>query len=194
MREYVETMSALAPWHTRFSSNVTIGPPCVKMLRPTCKAASHARSTPGSKHQLMVPLTTADCAWPFAQWGMDLLGPFPPVSGQRRFLIVGVDYFTKWLEAEPLASITERQVEGFVWKNIITRFDLPRLIITDNETQFNNAKFKAFCQSYRIQLKFSPVAHPQTNGLAEVTNRAILERLKKRIFETSWVEELPSVL
>ncbi|RZS07428.1 hypothetical protein BHM03_00038262 [Ensete ventricosum] len=127
---------------------------------------------------------------------MDLLGPFPPASGQRRFLIVGVDYFTKWLEAEPLASITERQVEGFVWKNIITRFGLPRAIITDNGTQFNNAKFKTFCQSYRIQLKFSSVAHPQANGLAEVTNRAILEGLKKRVSNatTSWVEELPSVL
>ncbi|KAJ8479929.1 hypothetical protein OPV22_023656 [Ensete ventricosum] len=97
------------------------------------------------QHKPMVPLTTVDCAWPFAQWGMDLLGPFPPASGQRRFLIVGVDYLTKWLEAEPLASITERQVEGFVWKNIITRFGLPRTIITDNGTQFNNAKFKIFC-------------------------------------------------
>ncbi|KAJ8467304.1 hypothetical protein OPV22_029856 [Ensete ventricosum] len=127
---------------------------------------------------------------------MDLLGPFPPASGQRRFLIVGVDYFTKWLEAEPLASITEKQVEGFVWKNIITRFGLPRAIITDNGTQFNNVKFKTFCQSYRIQLKFSSVAHPQANGLTEVTNRAILEGLKKRVSNatTSWVEELTSVL
>ncbi|RWV76896.1 hypothetical protein GW17_00062366 [Ensete ventricosum] len=127
---------------------------------------------------------------------MDLLGPFPPASGQRRFLIVGVDYFTKWLEAEPLASITERQVEGFVWKNIITRFGLPRAIITDNGTQFNNTKFKTFCQSYRIQLKFSSIAHPQANELAEVTNRAILEGLKKRVSNatTSWVEELPSAL
>ncbi|KAJ8475585.1 hypothetical protein OPV22_019312 [Ensete ventricosum] len=143
----------------------------------------------------MVMLTTTDHAWSFAQWGMDLLGPFPPASGQRRFLIVGVDYFTKWLEAEPLASITERQVEGFVWKNIITRFGLPRVIITDNDTQFNNTKFKMFCQSYRIQLKFSSVAQPQANGLAEVTNRAILEGLKKRVSSatTSWVEELPSI-
>ncbi|KAJ8510848.1 hypothetical protein OPV22_001282 [Ensete ventricosum] len=62
--------------------------------------------------------------------------------------------------------------------------------------QFNNAKFKAFCQSYRIQLKFSSVAHPQANGLAEVTNRVILEGLKKRVSNatTSWVDELPSVL
>ncbi|XP_065004164.1 uncharacterized protein LOC135636404 [Musa acuminata AAA Group] len=54
-----------------------------------------------------VPLTPIDCAWPFAQWGLDLLGPFPPASGQRRYIIVSVDYFTKWVKAEPLVTITE---------------------------------------------------------------------------------------
>lgn len=101
---------------------------------------------------------------------MDLLGPFPPASGQRRFLIVIVDYFTKWVEAKPLASITEKQVEGYIWKNIITCFGIPRAIITDNGSQFNNEKFKKFCLNYRIQLKFNLVAHPQTNDLAKVTN------------------------
>ncbi|CAL9121302.1 unnamed protein product, partial [Musa textilis] len=66
-----------------------------------------------------VPLTSMDCPWPFAQWGMDLLGPFPPASGQRRYIIVGIDYFTKWVEAEPLATITAGRVEQFVWKNIV---------------------------------------------------------------------------
>ncbi|XP_065007665.1 uncharacterized protein LOC103992979 [Musa acuminata AAA Group] len=88
----------------------------------------HAR-TP---RQSAVPLSPIDCAWPVAQWGLDLLGPFPRASGQRRYIIVGVDYFTKWTEAEPLATITERQVEKFVWKNIMTRFGLPEAIITDN--------------------------------------------------------------
>ncbi|RRT86161.1 hypothetical protein B296_00003610 [Ensete ventricosum] len=127
---------------------------------------------------------------------MDLLSPFPPASGQQKFLIVGVDYFSKWIEAEPLASITKKQVEGFVWRNIITRFDISRAIITDNGTQFNNPKFKAFCESYRIQLRFSSIAHPQTNGLAEVTNRAILDGLKKRVqgARGTWVDELPSIL
>lgn len=63
---------------------------------------------------------------------MDLLGPFLPASGQRRFLIVGVDYFTKWVDVEHLASIIKKQVEGFIWKNIITWFDISRAIITDN--------------------------------------------------------------
>lgn len=48
---------------------------------------------------------------PFDRWGMDLLGPFPPASGQRKFLIVAVDYFTKWIEAEPLSKVTDKQVQ-----------------------------------------------------------------------------------
>ncbi|XP_065009073.1 uncharacterized protein LOC135639199 [Musa acuminata AAA Group] len=137
-----------------------------------------------------------DVAWPFAQWGLNLLGPFPPASGQWRFLIVGVDYFMKWVEVEPLASITKKQVQSFMWKNIITRFGIPKAIIADNGTRFNNIKFKAYCQSYGIQLKFSSVALPQTNDQTEVMNRTILEGLKRRISGAhgAWVDELPSVL
>ncbi|XP_064944556.1 uncharacterized protein LOC135596437 [Musa acuminata AAA Group] len=100
------------------------------------------------------------------------------------------------VEAEPLASITKRHVQNFTWRNIITRFGIPRAIITDNGTQFNNSKFKAYYQSYGIQLKFSSVAHPQTNGQTEVMNRAIIEGLIKRISgaHRAWVDELPSVL
>ncbi|RWW42989.1 hypothetical protein BHE74_00051391 [Ensete ventricosum] len=76
------------------------------------------------------------------------------------------------------------------------RFGIPKIIVTDNETQFNNPKFKAFCQNYQIQLKFSSVAHPQANGLVDVTNRSILEGLRRQVAGalTAWVEELPSVL
>ncbi|XP_064971613.1 uncharacterized protein LOC135616356 [Musa acuminata AAA Group] len=128
--------------------------------------------------------------------GLDLLGPFPPASGQRKYIVVGVDYFTKWVEAEPLATITERQIEKFVWRNLVTRFGLPKTIITDNGPQFASGKFREFCESHGIQLKFSSVAYPQTNGLAEVTNRSILDELKRRVFaaRSAWTDELPSVL
>lgn len=75
---------------------------------------------------------------------MDLLKPFPSASSQRRFLIVGVNYFTKWIEAKPLALIMEKQVKGFVWKNIITRFEIPKALIKNNKTQFNYSKFRDF--------------------------------------------------
>ena len=86
-----------------------------------------------------------DATWPFEQWGLDLLRPFTPTSGQWCFLIVRVGYFAKWVEAEPLASITEKQIRSFTWKNIITWFGIPKAIITDNGAQFNNANFNAYC-------------------------------------------------
>ena len=67
---------------------------------------------------------------------MDILGPFPVTSGQRKFLLVAIDYFTKWVEAEPLAKIIEAKVQDFIWKSIICRFGLSRILITDNGQQF----------------------------------------------------------
>nr|XP_009387990.1 PREDICTED: uncharacterized protein LOC103974826 [Musa acuminata subsp. malaccensis] len=106
----------------------------------------HARAP----RQPAVPLSPIACAWPFAQWGLDLLGPFPPASGQRKYIIVGVDYFTKWVEAEPLATITEQQMEKFVWRNLVTRFGLPKTIITDNGPQFAGRRFREFCANHGI--------------------------------------------
>ena len=77
-------------------------------------------------------LTPLSAPWPFAQWGMDILGPFPVASGQRKFLLVAIDYFTEWVEAEPLAKITKAKVQDFIWKSIVCRFGLPRTLITDN--------------------------------------------------------------
>ena len=56
--------------------------------------------------------------WPFAQWGLDIMGPFPTALKRLKFLVVGIDYFTKWVEAEPLATITEKNIRNFVWRNI----------------------------------------------------------------------------
>ena len=70
--------------------------------------------------------------WPFAQWGIDIMGPFPLGKKKLRFLIVIVDYFTKWVEAEPVTMITEAKITSFVWKNIICRFGVPYVIISDN--------------------------------------------------------------
>ncbi|KAL0445446.1 UNVERIFIED_CONTAM: hypothetical protein Slati_2267300 [Sesamum latifolium] len=80
-------------------------------------------------HRPAKPLTTMLYPCPLAQWGIDIVGPFPLVSGQRKFLLVAIDYFTKWVEAESLSRITEAEVMKFIWKNIICRFGLPREII-----------------------------------------------------------------
>ena len=80
--------------------------------------------------------------WPFVQWGTNILGPLLQASLQNKFLIVTIDYFTKWIEAEPLAKITERNTKNFIWKNIVYRFGIPKVIISDNARQFDNDEFK----------------------------------------------------
>ena len=69
------------------------------------------------------------------------MGPFLLGKKQLRFLIVEIDYFTKWVEAEPMTTTTKAKVTSFVWKNIICRFGVPRVIISDNGEQFDNPKF-----------------------------------------------------
>ncbi|KAM1369750.1 hypothetical protein ACFX2F_040294 [Malus domestica] len=69
---------------------------------------------------------------PLAQWGLDLIGPMPAGKGKVRYAIVVVDYFIKWAEVEPLATIIEAKIENFIWKNIICRFGIPNAIVIDN--------------------------------------------------------------
>ena len=70
-------------------------------------------------------LTSITSPWPFQQWGLDILGPLPIEKGQCKFIVVGVDYFTKWAEAEPLATIIAQKVHNFVWRSMICRFRIP---------------------------------------------------------------------
>ncbi|CAN1224940.1 Transposon Tf2-9 polyprotein [Linum perenne] len=134
--------------------------------------------------------------WPFAFWGMDLLGPFPEAVGKRKYIIVAVDYFTKWVEAEALASITAYQVQKFVLKNIITRFSLPLGFVCDHGTQFDCTAFLDFCQEFKIMVRLASVAYPQANGQTEAINKLILRGLKKRVDDAKgkWVDELPNIL
>ncbi len=80
-----------------------------------------------------------------------------------------------------MARITEQKMRDFIWKSIICRFGLPRILISDNGRQFDNARFREFCSEFGIDHRFTSVAHPQTNGETEVTNRTILQGLKARL-------------
>ena len=66
------------------------------------------------------------------QWGLDIVGPFLKAAGNKRYLLVGTDYFIKWVEAEPLANIRDANGKRFFWRNIVTRFGVPRVLILDN--------------------------------------------------------------
>jgi len=101
-------------------------------------------------------LTPMTAPWPFAQWGLDIMGPFPTAARQLKFLVVGIDYFTKWVEAEALATITEKNVRSFVWRCIICSFGIPRVFVSDNRRQFDNDPFRDFCSQLGIKNHYSP--------------------------------------
>ena len=88
------------------------------------------------------------------------MGPFLLGKKQLGFLIIAIDYFTKWVEAKPVTTITEAKVTNFVWKNIICRFGVPRVIVSDNGKQFDNPMFQNFCQDLGVKNHYSSPKHP----------------------------------
>ena len=117
-------------------------------------------------------------------------------KGQCKFIVIVVDYSTKWAEAEPLATIIEQKVRNFVWHVIICRFGIPRALVSDIGKQFDNPKFRDFCTKLGIRNYYSSPAHPQSNGQAEVTIRTLKAALKTKLkgLKGKWVEYLPEVL
>jgi 2-keto-3-deoxy-6-phosphogluconate aldolase len=87
-------------------------------------------------------------SWPFTTWGINILGPFPRAQGGYRFLIVAIDTFAKWVEAEPVGRITKENTVKFL-QSIVMHFGVPHRIISDNGTQFTSKKFEIFCESER---------------------------------------------
>ena len=112
------------------------------------------------------------------------MGPFSTAMRQQKFLVVGIDYFTKWVEVEALVIITEKNIRSFVWRNIICRYGILRVIVSDNGKQFDNNAFKDFYSELGIKNHYSSPAHPQANGQVEVMNRSLL-KIIKTLFEVA---------
>ena len=115
-------------------------------------------------HQLGGVLNPLSCPWPFAQWGLDIVGLFPKATGKKRYLLICTDYFTKWVETKPLANTRDANVKRFVWKNIVTWFGIPRTLISDNGLQFDSKAFRRYCCNMGITNRYSTLAYPQGNG------------------------------
>ncbi|GKA97158.1 reverse transcriptase domain-containing protein [Tanacetum coccineum] len=113
--------------------------------------------------------------------------PFPEGPGKVNFLIVAIDYFTKWIEAKPVATITGAQIEKFVWDNIVCRFGFLGEIISDNKNQFRDNPFKDWCEKLCIHQCFASVKYPPANGLVESENRSLGKGIKARLEEISHV-------
>ncbi|GKV16373.1 hypothetical protein SLEP1_g27025 [Rubroshorea leprosula] len=157
---------------------------------PTCQFNADNIHMPG---EMLSSLTSP---WPFAQWGVDLLGPFVKGKGGCTFLVVAVDYFTKWIEAKPLSTTTGRKIEEFLFNSLLCRFGIPKRIIADNGPQFRATALRSFCNDYGIELALTSVYTPQSNGQAESANKIVLRGLKTHVLaaHSNWVDELNKVL
>ena len=91
-------------------------------------------------------------------------------SNGHRFILVVIDYFTKWVEAASYASVTRSVVVKFIKKEIICRYGLPKKIITNNATNLNNKMMKEMCEDFRIQHHNSTPYRPKMNGVVEAAN------------------------
>jgi hypothetical protein len=128
---------------------------------------------------------------------MNLVGTLPPSQGGNKFTVVAVEYFTRWIKAKPLATMTSESVKKFFWQNIVCRFSVPRSLIVDNRKRFDSENFKDLCTSIGTKIAFASVYHPESNGAVERTNRIVFLAISKTLFNLhkgKWIEELPKVV
>lgn len=117
---------------------------------------------------------------PFQQWGLDFIREInPSSSGQHKWILTTTDYSTKWIEAVPTRRATDAVIIQFLEENILSRFGVPRKIITDNVASFKSKKMVDFCSEYHILLGHSTAYYPQGNGLAESSNKSLMRIIKK---------------
>ena len=125
----------------------------------------------------------------FDVWGIDFMGLFPSSFGFM-YILLAVDYVSKWVEAKATKTNDAKVVVDFVKSNIFCRFGIPRAIISDQGTHFCNKTFWNLLKKYGVQHRTSTPYHPQTNGQVEVSNREVKAILEKTGGQTERVGAL----
>ncbi|XP_062024404.1 uncharacterized protein LOC133740465, partial [Rosa rugosa] len=140
----------------------------------------------------MSPIITVEI---FDVWGIDFMGPFPSSNGCL-YILLAVDYVSKWVEAKATRTNDSKVVAGFLKTNIFSRFGVPRVLISDGGSHFCNRTIEALLKKYGVTHKVSTPYHPQTSGQAEVSNREIKRILEKTVGPTrkDWSQRLDDAL
>nr|GEV77567.1 reverse transcriptase domain-containing protein [Tanacetum cinerariifolium] len=130
----------------------------------------------------------------FYVWGIDFMGPFPSPRGNK-YILVAVDYLSKWLEAKALPTNDARVVVKFL-KSLFARFETPKAIISDRETHFCNDKFAKVMSKYGVTHCLATAYHPQTSGQVKVLNRGLKRILERTVGENHalWSDKLDDAL
>ncbi|RDX78977.1 pol, partial [Mucuna pruriens] len=151
--------------------------------------ADNIHVTPSTLHNLVSP-------WPFSMWGLDMIGPIEAkASNGHRFILVAIDYFTKWVKVASYASMTRSIVVRFIKRDIICWYSLPTHIITDNGTNLNNKMMIELCEQFKIKHHNSTPYRPKMNGAIEAANKNIKKIVQKMVMMfKDWHDMLPYAL
>ena len=145
-----------------------------------CKTCAQCQQLGGVTRRNMMPLTPILIIEILDYWGLDFMGPFPPSCGYL-YILLEVDYVSKWVEAISTRTNDHKVVLKFLKKHIFSRFGVSRAIISDGGLHFGNQSFGNFLKKYGVTHKVSTAYHPQTNGQAELANREIKHILEKTV-------------
>ena len=143
-----------------------------------CKECEKGQRLGKISHRHMMPLNLILVVDLFDVWGIDLMGPFPSSFGYL-YILVGVDYVSKWVEAVPCRAADHRVVLKFLKENILSRFWVPKSIISDGGSHFCNKPFESLLTKYGVKHKVATPYHPQTSGQVELANKEIKTILMK---------------
>ncbi|CAJ2637090.1 unnamed protein product [Trifolium pratense] len=166
---------------------------CIDFAKGCQECQKHAgiQHVPASElHSIIKP-------WPFRGWALDLIGEIKPASSKnQKYIIVGVDYFTKWIEAIPLPNVDQEEVISFIQNHIIYRFGIPETITTDQDSVFTGRKMQEFARQTGFKLLTSTPYYAQANGQVEAANKIIIGLIRKHIAQKprNWNKTLNQVL
>jgi transposase InsO family protein len=122
--------------------------------------------------------------WPFKGWGMDMIIKINPSSSKGyRYILAIMDYFTKWVEAIPMKSVTSKDVINFIKEHVIHKFGIPQTITTDGGSVFISKEFRKFTADVGIKLVRSSPNYAQANGQAKAYNQSLIKLIKRKIDE-----------
>ena len=144
------------------------------------KTYARCQQLGGITKRNMMPLTLILIIEIFDCWGLDFMGPFPPSCGYL-YILLAVDYVSKWVEAIPTRTNDHKVVLKFLKEHIFSRFGMPCAIISDGGFHFCNRPFENLLKKYEVTYKISTAYHPQTNGQVELANREIKHILVKTV-------------
>ena len=147
--------------------------------------------------RMEMPLHISLSLVPFEKWGIDYVGEIHPHSSKRMsYIIVATEYLTKWVEAKAVKSDTAAHTATFIYENIISRFGVPKILVSDRGTHLLNSLIQEMTDKFQIDHRKTTPYHPQTNGQTKRVNGILVSILRKTVMDSKrdWDTKLTAAL